>query len=81
MKVLVIAIALLAAGCAAKKTQVVTGPTTNGDFVPAPGLFAERDVQYVGSVPHCIVRLSKAKQPESFASYAEVPLDWCEGAQ
>ena len=80
MKVLVMVLAVLAVGCGMKRTPVATGPRTDG-FVPAPGLFAERDVQYIGSKPHCILRITQTELPDGLASYFEVPLQWCEGGR
>ena len=80
MKVLVILLEVLAVGCGMKKTPVATGPRTDG-FVPAPGLFAERDVQYIGPTPKCIVRLTLEEAKDGLASYSEVPMDWCEGVR
>jgi len=61
-------------------TSLPDGYRTAG-FEAAPGFFAERDVQYIGTTGHCIVRLTRADAPESVASYLEVPMQWCEGVQ
>lgn len=78
---MVVLLALIVlAGCAAKKAPIATGERTSG-FVPAPGLFAERDVQYIGSTPHCIFRLTLVEAPDGLASSLEVPMQWCEGVR
>ena len=61
-------------------TSLPDGYRTTG-FEPAPGLFAERNVQYLGTVGHCIFRITRAEAPESSASYLEVPMEWCEGVR
>ena len=63
-----------------KPVDAATGPRTES-FDPAPGLFAERDVQYVGNVPHCILRLTMADVPDGTAVYAEATMQWCEGVR
>ena len=55
-----------------------TGIRAEG-FSPAPGFFVERDLQYVGSVPHCIVRLTRQEAIDGVAAYSEVVPEWCEG--
>ena len=59
---------------------VASPATPTFGFVSASDLFlAERDVQWVGNTPHCIVRLVLAEAPEAGATYAEAPMAWCSG--
>lgn len=70
---------LILAACAARSTNVATGARTDG-FTPATlTMFAERDVQYTGSTPHCIFRFTLAEAPDGIAMYAEAEMTWCEG--
>ena len=70
--------------CAAKRAPVLAvtpdGYQTFG-FAPAPGFFAERDVQYIDGKPHCILRLPRAANPNGQAAYLEVSMEWCEGIE
>ena len=86
MKVFTIALAalvLLVSGCAAKSSPVVTAKRPDGvrtaGFSPSLQLFAERDVQYIGTVPHCVYRLTLEGAPDGHAVYVEASMDWCEG--
>ncbi len=80
MKVAILAVlAVCASACGGARAPVVTGPRTP-NFEPVAGLFAERDVQYVGNVPHCILRISIAGD-ERFVSYVDVAMEWCEGVR
>ena len=66
--------------CGGKRQPVTSPATPSFGFTSADGLFlAERDVQWTGTTPHCIVRLVLAAAPESLASYVEVPAEWCAG--
>ena len=78
MRVAMLLCVVLSVGCGMKRTPVASGQRTE-DFVPAPGLFAERDIQYIGNVPHCILRLTMEK--DGAAVYAEAVLQWCEGVR
>ena len=78
MRFTILLLVVLTAGCAAHRAPVASG-TRADTFSPAPGLFAERDVQYVGNVPHCILRLTMAEGGE--AVYAEATMQWCEGVR
>ena len=84
MRLLLVLFTVLVAGCAAKQARVATvtpdGYETFG-FSPAPGFFAERDVQYVEGKPHCIVRLTRAANPSGTPAYVEVVMDWCAGIE
>ena len=83
-RLLLILLVVLTVGCGAKRAPVVAvtpdGYQTFG-FAPAPGFFAERDVQYRDGKPHCIVRLARAANPGGAASYLEVSMEWCEGVE
>ena len=78
MRLLPLLLVALTASACASRAPVVTGPRTP-TFEPVAGLFAERDVQYVGNVPHCILRLTMAEGGE--AVYAEATMQWCEGVR
>lgn len=84
MRLLLVLLTVLVAGCAAKQARMATvtpdGYETFG-FSPAPGFFAERDVQYRDGRPHCIVRLTRAANPGGAAAYLEVGMEWCEGIE
>lgn len=68
------------AACAQKRQPVASPASPSFGFTKADGLFlAERDVQWTGTTPHCIVRLVLASAPEALASYSEVPIEWCAG--
>lgn len=79
--VLVVLIGQVIGAACAQKRQPVTSPASpTFGFTRADGLFlAERDVQWTGTTPHCIVRLVLASAPESLAAYVEVPAEWCAG--
>ena len=79
---LIVMLALVwpAAACAGRARSLVTPSAATFGFQPASHLLsAERDVQWVGQEPHCILRLVLAGAPQSTAVYAEAPREWCSG--
>ena len=56
-------------------TRVTSG------FSAAPGFVIERDVQYEAAIPHCVLRIARAVNPEGVAAYIEVPMTWCAGIE
>ena len=86
----VVAVAVLAAGCGARRAAPATAPTSPSPvasasvtfgFSSAPGFVIERDVQYENNMPHCILRLARAANPAGVAAYTEVIMDWCDGIE
>ena len=66
--------------CGGKRQPVTSPSAPTFGFTKADGLFlAERDVQWTGTTPHCIVRLVLAAAPNALATYAEAPIEWCAG--